>query len=266
MKKRIGILSILVLIVISFSCISVSGEIAPVYDGAGIFTEDQLEELSSRLLSIRSKYDLDVAVAVTEELYSKTAEASADDIYDEFGFGTGANDDGILFYISLNTRDFHFSTHAYGLTVFTDYGIEHLTDTVLPYLRDGDYYGACVKYAETADELLEMASKGTPYDYENESEGSGGTTLYIIAACLSLIIALVKTSKKTKKMKTAVKQQYADSYVKPGSTDISLSRDIFLYSHTSRSRRADDSSSSRGGSSSHTSSSGRTHGGGGGKF
>ena len=53
---------------------------------------------------------------------------------------------------------------------------------------------------------------------------------------------------------------YAANYVKPGSMNISVSRDLFLYSRITKTERPKESSGT------HTSSSGRTHGGRGGSF
>ena len=61
-------------------------------------------------------------------------------------------------------------------------------------------------------------------------------------------------------MKTAVENDYAANYVKPGSKQLTMSRDIFLYSHITKTEKPKNNSGS------HNSSSGRTHGGGGGSF
>ena len=61
-------------------------------------------------------------------------------------------------------------------------------------------------------------------------------------------------------MKTAVENDYASNYVKPGSLKINASRDLFLYSRITKTEKT------KSGSETHTSSSGRTHGGRGGSF
>ena len=61
-------------------------------------------------------------------------------------------------------------------------------------------------------------------------------------------------------MKTAVENDYAANYMKPGSMNLTMSRDLFLYSRITKTEKP------KGGSDTHTSSSGRTHGGRGGSF
>ena len=66
-----------------------------------------------------------------------------------------------------------------------------------------------------------------------------------------------------RKLKSVHYQTAAASYVKPGSLNVTQSRELFLYCQLQRQKRETEKS---GGSSTHTSSSGRTHGGSSGKF
>ena len=86
---------------------------------------------------------------------------------------------------------------------------------------------------------------------------------FVIGAALliPLLVAFIMMSSKLAKMKTAVENNYAANYMKPGSKTLTVSRDLFLYSHVTKTPKPKEN-----GSSSHTSSSGRSHGGGGGKF
>jgi uncharacterized protein len=68
------------------------------------------------------------------------------------------------------------------------------------------------------------------------------------------------------KLKTVRYKAEANSYVRPGSMNITVSRDLFLYRTVAVSPKPKSNSDSDGGSSTHTSSSGSTHGGGGGSF
>ena len=104
-----------------------------------------------------------------------------------------------------------------------------------------------------------MAKDGKPY---NEKQYSMKYLIGVITVCLiaPLLIAFWMMKGKLKKMKTAVENDYAANYIKPGSMNISVSRDLFLYSRIAKTERPKESSGT------HTSSSGRTHGGRGGSF
>lgn len=231
----------------------------PIIDDAGYLMQSELASLSKELDKVREKYGFEVAIYTESDMTSSSAEASADDIYDYQGYGAGENDDGIMLYICSDTREYHFTTHGKGLWYFNSNGLAYLESKVLPYLEDDNYYKAFSVYIETAEELLQMATDGKPY---NEKQYSMKYLFGVIIVCLiaPLLIAFLMMRKKLKKMKTAVENDYAANYIKPGSMRIDTSRDLFLYSRITKTERPKSSSGT------HTSSSGRTHGGRGGSF
>ena len=233
----------------------------PIVDNAGYLSSEEYAFLSQKLNEIRAKYDFDIAIYTEKELSSDTAEASADDIFDYKGYGAGDTKDGMMLYVCSGTREYHMTTHGEGIADFTDNGLKYLEKEMLPALRDNNYYGAFKIFAEKSDELLQMAADGHPYD---KPQRSIAYILIVILLCLSvpLLIAFLMTKRKLSQMNTAVSNDYAEDYMKPGSMQLSDSKDIFLYSTVVRTEKPDDDS----GSSTHTSSAGETHGGRGGSF
>ena len=231
----------------------------PIVDEAGYLMQAELTELSEELDKVREKYNFEVAIYTESDMTSGSAEASADDIYDYQGYGAGENDDGIMLYICSDTREYHFTTHGKGIEYFNSNGLKYLESKVVPYLSENDYYEAFEAYIETAEELLQMASEGNPY---NEKQYSTKYLIGVILVCLlaPLLFAFLMMQKKLKKMRTAVENDYAANYIKPGSMRIDTSRDLFLYSRITKTEKPKSSSGT------HTSSSGRTHGGSGGSF
>lgn len=229
-----------------------------IVDAAYCLTDDEVIELSARLDEIRDTYNMDVAVFTEYEMSGYDEESSADDIFDYAGYGMGEGKDGIMLYLSRSPRAYRYTTHGDAERVFNDRGLEYIDNYVLPYLKDGNYYMAVSAYADKAEDLLIYAKNGKPYNEKNAK-----TKLITVLAVLSvpLIIALIVTSSKAKKMKTAVSQNYADSYMKRGSLKITQSRDIFMYSTVTQTEKP--KSGSDGG---HTSSSGEHHGGRGGSY
>ena len=228
--KRIFSCLVLLLITTSFVVTAYADFQNPaIVDDAGYLMQSELASLSKELDKVREKYNFEVAIYTESDMTSGSAEASADDIYDYNGYGAGENDDGIMLYICRDTREYHFTTHGKGREYFNKNGLIYLESKVLPYLEDDNYYKAFSAYIETADELLSMAKDGTPYNEKNLS------TKYIVGVVLVRLLApilfgFILVKKKLKKMKTAVENDYAANYVKPGSMNISVSRDLFLYS------------------------------------
>jgi len=259
MKKLLSCVLLTLLLLTLLLPVYASFENPSIVDEAGYLMQSELVSLSKELDKVREKYDFEVAVYTESDMTSSTAEASADDIYDYQGYGAGENDDGIMLYICSDTREYHFTTHGKGLRYFNANGLAYLESMVLPHLSEDDYYEAIKEYIETTDELLQMAKEGKPY---NEKQYSMKYLLGVITVCLiaPLLIAFLMMKRKLKKMKTAVENDYAANYIKPGSMRIDTSRDLFLYSRITKTERPKSSSGT------HTSSSGRTHGGRGGSF
>lgn len=143
-------------------------------DAAQLLTASEAEALSEKLVEIGNRYQCDVAVVTVPDLGDKTAEEYADDFFDYNGYGYGAvpdangttiNGDGILLLLAMADRDFAISTSGYGITAFTDFGIQtYLEDRFLPYLRQNDYDGGFHAFADACEALLRMAREDIPYD------------------------------------------------------------------------------------------------------
>jgi len=259
MKKIFSCVLLTLLLLTLLLPVYASFENPSIVDEAGYLMQSELVSLSKELDKVREKYDFEVAVYTESDMTSSTAEASADDIYDYQGYGAGENDDGIMLYICSDTREYHFTTHGKGLKYFNANGLAYLESKVVPHLSENDYYEAFEEYIETTDELLQMAKDGKPY---NEKQYSMKYLFGVIIVCLiaPLLIAFWMMKRKLKKMKTAVENDYAANYIKPGSMRIDTSRDLFLYSRITKTEKPKSNSGT------HTSSSGRTHGGRGGSF
>ena len=260
MKRVISVLFVCFLFV-SLSLPSFAEEFTnpPIVDEAGYLMQSELDSLSKELEQIRENYGFEVAIYTESDMTSDSAEASADDIYDYKGYGSGENDDGILLYICSDTREYHFTTHGKGREYFNNNGLIYIEQKVVPFLSENDYYEASKTYIETSEELLQMAQEGKPF---NKKQYSTQYLIGVILVCLlaPLLIAMIMMNMKLAKMKTAVKNEYAANYIKPGSKHLTVSRDIFLYSHITKTEKPKSNSGT------HTSSSGRTHGGRGGSF
>lgn len=259
MKRLISLVFVCIMCVSFLTpCFATEFANPPIVDLAEYLSDYEFNELTEKLEAVRQKYDFEVAIVTEEEMSSYSAMSSADDIYDYLDYGAGEGDDGILLYICSGTREYWITTHADGERIFNENGIAYLKNNIEPHLADDDYYGAMDEYIDLADELLAMAAKGAPYD-ESEQDSSTRTVIIVCALVIPLIVAWIMMASKLALMKTAVENNCAENYIKQGSKQINVSRDIFLYSHVTRTAKPKNNSS-------HTSSSGRSHGGGGGSF
>ena len=241
-----------------------------VQDMAALLNGSEEEALNEKLDEISLRQNMDIIVATTEDLNGYSVREYADMLYEQCLFGYGSDKDGLILLISMEDHDWCISTCGYGITAFTDAGIEYIGEQITPELSEGNYVAAFSSYAELCDDLITQARAGNPYgvdDGDGDSAEPASQSLSLVWIPVALVIGFIiakiivgnmKSALKTVKMQTA-----ANSYVKSGSMNITESRDMFLYHTVTKTAKSKSSSS---GSSTHSSSSGTTHGGGSGKF
>ena len=258
MKKVLTVLLAL-LIFLSLAAPAFAEAMPRLVDQADLLNDWEEASLLSELDAISSRHGMDVVVVTADTLDGKSPMAYADDFYDYNGYC----EDGILLLVSMEDSDWWISTAGYGITAFTDAGIEYLGNRFVPSLSDGDYAGAFGIYADHCDEFITQAKTGDPYDTHNLPK-EPFAFLMNLAICfvIGLVIAAIATAIMKGQLKSVRSQAGASSYVKSGSLNVTHRQDLFLYRDVKRTAKPKDS----GGSSTHTSSSGRSHGGGGGKF
>ena len=265
-QKMIAILLALVLCLGAAVPALAAGEYARVNDLADLLTDSEEAALRSQLDEISLRQKMDVAVVTVEDLgdYGSSREC-ADELYESYGYGVGAGKDGLLLLISMEDRDWAISTCGYGITAFTDAGIDYISEQIKPDLSDGNYAAAFGAYATLCDEFITQARNGTPYDSGTLPRGPLSMIWIPLSIGIGVVLALIVVGTMKGQLKTVRFQAAANSYVKKDSLAVTESSDLFLYHTVSRTEKPKESSSS-GGSSTHTSSSGTTHGGGSGKF
>ena len=249
-------------------------ELPRVVDGAGLLTAAQIADLEAKINTVIFRQKCDVVIVTTDSLGGKSATAYADDFYDHNGYGQGAKNDGILFLISMEDRDWAISTCGYGITAFTDYGQELIIKAIRSDLSNDNFYTAFDGFVSKCDELLSAARAGTPVDVEDDSAGYKKLVLGPVGIILALVVGFLIAGIPMRKLKDEINnvkwKNTAADYTRPGSMALTQQYDNFLYANTTRTVIETDSSrsggSSHGGSSTHTSSSGVSHGGSSGKF
>ena len=253
---------------------AVEGGFADLYyrmnDSAGVLTEDEDNELEDALEELSLRQSFDVVIATIESLESvdyTSMEEYADDLYDFCQFGYGADRDGVLLLVSVGDRKWHISTCGYGITAFTDAGIQYLGEQMTPDMADGDYAAAFRAFVQWSDAYIDAARTGRPYDVKNLPREPLSLMYLFLALGIGLVLAWVVVGVMKSRLRSVAFQENAASYVREGSMNLTNSRELFLYRDVHRTERVKEKDSdSSGGSSTHTSSSGTTHGGGGGSF
>ena len=269
MKKRIAAFLTVILLCL-FSVASVfaedgfAGEYYRLMDAAYLLSDEELESLTAKLDEISVRQRMEVVIVTTDTLEGMSVVEYADGLYDYCEYGYGKNRDGLLLLISIEDNDWYISTHGYGITAFTDAGIQYIGSQMVEDLSAGDFAAAFNTFAELSDDFITKAREGTPYDISNLPSEPLSIIWIPISIAIGVLIAFIVVGIMKSELQTVRFQAAASSYMKNGSLKITESRDLFLYNTVSRTEKPKNRRS--GGSSTHTSSSGSTHGGGGGKF
>lgn len=258
-------------------------------DRNDLIGENCEKEIEASFEYIKNTYDYNVYFATVYSLGSKTATEYADDLYDSL---FPINSTGILMLVSMEERDYAFSTSGAAIDLFnTDSRLINLELAVVALLRVNDFEGAAKTFAHLTQSCLEAVrryeqdkddipnawmnsycetiddywvKRKMPEEYNSVSLRSR----FLIALAVAAVVAFIWVGVIKSKMNTARRQNAASNYVRPDSFKLTQSSDLFLYSTVSRTARArdDSSGSGGGGGGSHTSSSGGSHGGSSGKF
>ena len=258
-KKLSSIIIVLVLALIM--TVPAFADTPLVVDEAGLITD--AVAVTDALQTVSDKHSMDVVVVTVNSTGELSEMEYADDYFDYNGYGRGENRDGVLLLINMETRQAWISTSGYGITAFTDAGIDYIGAQVSEYLSIEDYDNAFTKFAELADDFITQAKNGTPYDVDNLPKSPfDAMKSVLIALGIGFVGALIATGSMKGKLKSVQRQSAAANYERQGSLQLVNSNEYFLFSHVDSVKKEEKSS----GSSTHTSSSGRTHGGGGFSF
>lgn len=258
MKKRFfaGIFALLLCLCLSIPALA-EESLPRLVDDANLLTASQEQALLEKLDKISTRQGMDVVIVTADTLEGKSPRDYADDFYDYNGYAA----DGVMLLVSMEDRDWWISTAGYGITAFTDAGIDYLSDQFVSHLSDEEYAEAFDIFAEQCDAFITQARTGDPYDRHNLPKEPFNVVLnLIVALVIGLVVALIATGIMRGKLKSVHSKAQAKDYVRPGSMKVTQSQEMFLYRNVVRTPKPKE------GSSTHVSSSGRSHGGGGGKF
>ena len=253
MKKLLAYLLTIVLILsMAVPAFAADSDVPRVVDNADLLSSDEEASLNREIQQMQSELSLDIVIVTTYGTGSKTAQEYADDFYDNYGYGYGSDNSGILLLLDMQAREWHMSTCGEAIQIFSDNDLDDLGEEIVDDLSGGDYYEA---FSHWLDEL--------PGYVEDYREGDSIFSNLPLALVIGLVAAAITILIMRSSMNTAKPQKGAVNYMTEGSFHLRQRSDVFLYSRVSRVPRPKNNG---GGSSTHRSSGGISHGGRGGKF
>jgi uncharacterized protein len=262
MKKVLIFILALLLLAVPVSALEGSGTLSQ--DGymlASQLVQDQEELLDSQdrayLEDIyhlyAEEYGFTPILHTVESFHGMSAEECAGMIYDQKGYP----EDGILYLVSLTEGEWYILTNGQCYYRISNSATQDMGDTLVEYLRDGDYYDAFALFPELAAQAYTDSVPGEELPGDVPAKKNYGKTIAISMA-VGLAIGGIAVGIMALQMKSVRQQQGASDYVRSGSMQLHDRRDIFLYSHVTRTAKPKNTSSG--------SSGGGSRGGAGGKI
>ena len=237
MMKKI-IVCFLVLLMLA---IPVCAENYLIHDDEGLLQSHDVEKLETVYASYAQSHGFTPALVTVDDFGGLSAEEFAGQFYDIMAYP----EDGILLLISLEEGQWYLLTNGACYRRIPDQEAQQIGDSLVPLIRDGQYYAAFLKFPELAAEIFldnEPEERIQPDVAPAVPKKTYGKTIAISMGA-GLLIGLIAVGIMAAKMKTVRSQKEASDYVRPGSFQLTDSRDIFLYSQVHRTPKPKSNSS-----------------------
>ncbi len=243
MKKKLVFMMILVLILILTLPIATAfaADYETVVDSADVLSDEEENALREKIAYLEQNYNYYVTINTTEYL---DGHYDIRDYSDEYA-AIDTQTDGVVFVNDVYERDYYSSTRNLGRDIVTGAALDRITDVIVPYLQDYEYYNAYDAYLDEMDKFVSMYYSGEKYT--GEPKTMGDYILYIlIGVGVGFLIGLAVTAYMMGKMNTAVKQRAAHNYVADNSFNLTNRHDVFIGSDVVKTKISSESNSSGG--------------------
>lgn len=236
-RKLLSMLFVVVLCLsLAVSAFAVSG--ADIYDEADLLSTQEETQLAEKLSEIGEEFDAQIVI-MTVSSTGGNIDAYIEDKFDSMNMGYGENRDGVLLLVCMDSREYRILSNGYaGEAIGTDQ-IDAISEAIVSDLSEGAYADAFSTFADQCAYYLGGYLNGFPFNV-----GKNLVVALIIGVVAGVIVAFILK----KQLKSVRQQKQANVYIKPGSMQITASRDLFLYREVSRTKKQSSSSSGSGSS------------------
>lgn len=213
-----------------------------VYDDADLLTDAEEVALQEKLAEVSAAYNAQVVVGTVDAMEEGIdIDTFIEYAYDELQMGYGENHDGVFLLVCMDPREYRILSNGFAGDAITLDTIDTISDSIVSDLSEGNYADAFNQFAVECDYYLNGYINGFPFDY--------GMNI-VIALGIGLVVALIITGGMKAQLKSVKKQPAATEYTKPGSLQVTMANEFYLYRIVNtRPREKSSSNNSSGGSS-----------------
>lgn len=210
-----------------------------VFDEADLLNDSEELDLEEKLADLSSKYGAQIVVCTIESMDGGDIDEFLGFLYDEMEFGYGKNHDGVLLLVCMDPREYRILSNGFAGEAIDSGDIDSIGDVIVSDLSDGDYAAAFDAFADQCGYYLDGYINGFPFNF-----GKNLLICLVIGIVAGVVVAFVLKGQ----LKTVRKQNEANVYVKPGSMQVTVHNDFFLYRDVTCTRKQSSSSSGSGSS------------------
>ena len=208
-------------------------------DSADLLTDSEEISLQKRIDEVSEKFKVEIDIVTVETVGDYTADEFVEDFYDENNYGYGENRDGVLLLVAMEEGDYRILSNGLGADAISSGDIDDISNTISSYLTDGDYADAFNLFIDECEYEINGEINGFPFKF---------TRNLVISLVIGLVVALIVTGSMKSQLKSVRRQPAATEYTKPGSMQVTYSKDFFLYRIVDRQKKENNSSGSSGSS------------------
>lgn len=243
MKKLIILFLALVLI-----AVPAAAEGFLVVDDSGLLQDYEVEDLELVYADYTVNYGFTPSVVTTDSFGGLDPEEYAGRYYDM----QELPEDGMLLLVNLEEGYWYILTNGECADRISNWEVEEIGEEIVPLIQDGHYYAAFLEFPKLSAEIYERNAPLDIYweeeDFVEVEDDSAVDYFATIVVCMAvgLGIGLIVAGIMSISMKTVRHQHGAANYMRAGSMNLHVSRDIFLYSQVTRTEKPQNNSSGGG--------------------
>ena len=232
MKKTVIFLMVLVLLACAaVPALAAEDQPSRLQDELNLLTYHEKLEVESALDEVSDRYDMDVVIITT----TYSGDRDLLDVTKSRYISSGYQKDGVILLINMYDQSWAIQPMGRARKAFTEVGRNYIGDKVEPKLSDGEYGEALLRFAQLSDQFMAQASTGEPYDLWNLPKDPYPVWVWLaVSLVVGLVVALLTTGIMKAKLRSVRAKNQASDYVRPGSMQVNVSRDIYLYRNVTR--------------------------------
>ncbi|MBQ0117116.1 MAG: TPM domain-containing protein [Flavobacterium sp.] len=164
-----------------------------VYDYANLLDKNQKKTLETKLINYADTTSTQMVVSIIESLKNEDISQLATRWAHTWGVGQEKEDNGIFILLSVGDRRIHI-VNGYGVEDRMTAGItgEIVRNEIIPYFKNGDYYGGLDNGTNAIIKQLQGKYKGTRV---NNNEGDGSVGIIFIIVIFIVLFTLISSKK-----------------------------------------------------------------------